>query len=253
MDNRPSAKEKPLTVTDVAKELGYSEKTIRDILNRGELRGTRLRPGGKWLVTREALDSYKEKRGLGPKFENPKTIPKFTKDIDQPTNSSTSDSKTEMGQLSRQHDIAIFQKFENIQNEGQLLSFLSYLDYGYHIWDACAVETLCSFCELSKRESNKYLNLQVQKDSENFITTLGELIFFISRESTNFPDPSDTRLLLHPELRQPHLPQYEIPRNKWRESNKLYDQYEERLFELTNKVRISYSKFRASIRTSLFI
>jgi hypothetical protein len=398
-----SAKEKLLGVPEVAKELSYSEKAIREILNRGELKGTRLRPGGKWLVTRGDLDDFKEKHGIGQKtnkveaehtmkldeqsinaqvswemrkishdegifreadsvlserdvrrivlvlrganainysdltmlesFFNFVYLPathqytikelnddysKFITSLDNLLKftgrhfyPSDTENKTELWvptdkrynfewdietwqryhnlekalnklidrmheaykvyrtsitkilvpleqvtkttQVALQHDIAIFKKFENMLSEQQLLSILSRIEHGYHIWDVSWVDLLCEFGSSSGYESNKYIDSHIQECCDSFRSMVDEFTVFLSKESHNFPDLDDTRLLLRPDLRSPHLPQYKIPKNQRSESKKEYKLLEERLFYLINSVRTTYSTYKATVRQSLFV
>lgn len=49
-----------LTVSELAIELHYDERTIRDMLNEGLIRGRRLKPGGKWLIPRSEVNRFKK-------------------------------------------------------------------------------------------------------------------------------------------------------------------------------------------------
>lgn len=49
-----------LTVEQVAKQMGVSEKTVRNYINRGDLQAYKL--GTAWKITEEALKSFIESK-----------------------------------------------------------------------------------------------------------------------------------------------------------------------------------------------
>jgi hypothetical protein len=59
-----SSREKMYTVQDLMRILKYSDKTIRNMLNLGEIAGLRIGTRGKWLVFKSELDRFK-KEGPG--------------------------------------------------------------------------------------------------------------------------------------------------------------------------------------------
>jgi excisionase family DNA binding protein len=96
------ANEKMYTVQELAMILKYSERSIRNMLNRGEIAGVRIGTRGKWLVPKSEVDRFKK--------EGPSKAP------------------TDRGLLSadaiRQHDIGIFQKSDSIMSELQVRAML---------------------------------------------------------------------------------------------------------------------------------
>ena len=46
----------PFTVKEAAERLSYSVRTVRDMLNSGEMAGSRVRPNGKWLISKYEVD-----------------------------------------------------------------------------------------------------------------------------------------------------------------------------------------------------
>lgn len=57
-DRMPCEKDdkRPMTVGEVAQRLGYSERAVREMLNNGEIDGSRVRPKGKWLIDEAEVD-----------------------------------------------------------------------------------------------------------------------------------------------------------------------------------------------------
>ena len=58
------SKDEILVVADLVKELHYSDRYIRDLLNKGRIKGNKLNERGQWRVTRSELNRFKKGIGL---------------------------------------------------------------------------------------------------------------------------------------------------------------------------------------------
>lgn len=78
-------KDEVLVVADLAKELHYSDRYIRDLLNRGRIKGNKLNERGQWRVLRSELNRFKKEIGLSGKAGLEQTIELESKEQQLPT------------------------------------------------------------------------------------------------------------------------------------------------------------------------
>jgi len=61
-----SPNNKLYTISEVAKGLGYSQRSIRDMLKQGWIQGTRVKPRGKWLISGSEINRFKKEGSFTP-------------------------------------------------------------------------------------------------------------------------------------------------------------------------------------------
>jgi excisionase family DNA binding protein len=96
-DTIPSM-ERMYTVKDLMGILGYSDKTIRNMLNQGEILGERISARSRWLIPESELDRFKRE---GPGKDPADRDLLSTEEI-------------------KEHDIGIFRQGDSIMSEAQI-------------------------------------------------------------------------------------------------------------------------------------
>jgi len=237
--NEASARQKPLGVPEVAKELNYSEKSVREMLNRGDIKGTRIRLGGKWLVTRENLDSYKEEHGLIQR-----TIPEQAEsNLQQDTPTPKQISHVE------NHDIEIFKKSNSIMSEENLLDFLWPLDGGPSIYYYRKAEAVERFLQFFSFVGNQYLDREALRLCNNLCEALRKLEAFLC---DNFRPPQRSGVSDYARLIPGECAHGYYSGEEDSEDEKIYWKYFDELQELNNTCKDCMKQYRAYIRDTLF-
>jgi excisionase family DNA binding protein len=234
------ARQKPLGVPEVAKELSYSEKSIREMLNRGDIKGTRLRPGGKWLITREDLDNYKADRGLEPA--------RVQTESDTRIESQLLEQDPTAAEARRKHDKRIFQDSDAIMSERDILAFLYSLSVGRSRTSSRSLQ-VAKFLTHFNYESNRYLSGELYDLTETLCDALEAISKFTADSFYDTDRTSDGTLFrLYPYFEIVERNQQD--EDKWRRQ---YNIYADELDRLIDTARKACKAYRIAVRETLFL
>ncbi|MGB2814346.1 MAG: helix-turn-helix domain-containing protein [Dehalococcoidales bacterium] len=216
------AKEKMYTVQDLVMILRLSDKSIRKMLNRGEIAGVRAGQRGRWLISKSEVNRFKK--------EGPSIAPKVRELL----------SADEI----RQHDITIFQKGDSIMSEVQVRSILSRImhEQRYGAIDFSMIFDFLCFFHL---RGNNYINEKLRNTRDKLWDSFEELNLFMQ---LNF-EILKRRGFLHDEIRilsyHPDVHGIEKIR-KWEER-------EEKLKQVIESAEVIYNEYRDTVKTVLGI
>jgi len=216
------AKEKMYAVQDLVKILKYSDKTVRNMLKRGEIAGIRIGKRGKWLIPKSELDRFKKE---GPGKE-----------------------QISRGLLSadeiKEHDIGIFQKGDSIMNEVQVEELLRRLKHKQR-YSATDFSMILSFQGFFRFRGNYYINQELRNARDKLWDDFEELMLFMQ---VHF-EILKRRSLFHDEIRilgyHPDVHGTEKIR-KWEER-------EEKLKQVIESAEVIYNEYRDTVKTVLGI
>jgi excisionase family DNA binding protein len=233
------ARQKPLGVPEVAKELSYSERSIREMLNRGDIKATRLRPGGKWLITREDLDNYKADRGLEPALVRTESDTRIEGQLFK--------QDPLVAEARRKRDERIFKDSDAIMSERDLLG----LRVGEGVLEGRSSSIhsqspkLLNFIYHFMPQSNKYLSRELYDLTETLCNSLEALVKFATDDL--YYDSSPTLIRLYPDF-------YPVERNTLDEKRaEQYRMYVDELRKLEASAREAYKAYRIAVREILFL
>jgi len=141
-----------LSVEQLVGILPYSERTIRDMLQDGRIRGTRFGTRGKWFVTKSEVKRFQEHGAL-------------SYDLEQMTDA----------------DKDTFRKSDKIMAETDLIHLLSCLEHDkfYKLDD---YRKLFKFMHYFYYESNSYINPELQRLRSKLWKVLEDLAIFLKVE-----------------------------------------------------------------------
>jgi hypothetical protein len=167
---KPSDSGEILGVPDVAKELHYSERYVRDLLNSGGLKGRRLRERGKWMITRKDLEEFQLKHALIDKPADEPT--KHTPDeaIGVQSNERSNDDIL-------QHDKKIFEDSDAILNEGDVRQIVNGLSSSCRLESDMGIK-LGRIREFFSFEGNQYISDAVNTKCKNLTGAIDKLTDF---------------------------------------------------------------------------
>ena len=216
------AKEKMYTIKDLMKILKYSDRTIRNMLKRGEIAGVRTGTRGRWLVSRIELDRFKKE---GPGKE-------------QITRGLLSADET------KEHDIGIFQKGDSIMSEMQVKELLWRLKYEQR-YSATDFSMILDFLGFFRFRGNYYINQELRNTRDKLWDGFEELMLFMQ---LNF-EILKRRGLFHDELR---ILGYH-PDVHGIEKIKEWEEREEKLKQVIESAEVIYNEYRDTVKTVLGI
>ena len=216
------AKEKMYTVQDLVKILKYSDKTVRNMLKRGEIAGIRIGTRGRWLVPKIELDRFKKE---GPGKE-----------------------QISRGLLSadeiKEHDIRIFQKGDSIMSEAQVEELLWRLKHEQR-YSATDFSMILHFQGFFRFRGNYYINQELRNARDKLWDDFEELMVFMQLHF----EILKRRGLFHDEIRilsyHPDVHGIEKIR-KWEER-------EEKLKQVIESAEVIYNEYRDTVKTVLGI
>ena len=216
------AKEKMYAVQDLVKILKYSDKTVRNMLKRGEIAGVRIGTRGKWLVPKTELERFKKE---GPGKE-----------------------QISRGLLSadeiKEHDIGIFQKGDSIMSEVQVEELLWRLKHEQR-YSATDFSMILSFQGFFRFRGNYYINQELRNARDKLWDDFEELMVFMQLHF----EILKRRGLFHDEIRilgyHPDVHGTEKIR-KWEER-------EEKLKQVIESAEVIYNEYRDTVKTVLGI
>ncbi|MFC2024423.1 helix-turn-helix domain-containing protein [Chloroflexota bacterium] len=249
MDNRYlRPEEELLDIKQLAKETKYSERQVRDMLKRGEIIGGQLRDRGKWVVTRDALNDFKEKRGLLARIGNkePKTIIESTKSVEQNVNAANIQNTQLLF-----HEQKIFRESDDILNENRLDSLVNRLIVGIRFYED-EWQMLAKYLAFFDKVSQRYINANLRELNNRLNQAMERMLHFmeIHSEIVSHGDPRGLKYKLYPggnsERFYDHLT-----------NDKTRPRAERRLGEkvdrLARECQHAYKEYRSSVRETLFL
>ena len=220
-DNIP-AKEKMYTVQDLVKILKYSDRTVRNMLKRGEIAGVRIGTRSRWLISKIELNRFKKE---GPGKE-------------QISRGLLSAEET------KEHDIRIFQKGDSIMSEVQVKELLWRLKHEQR-YSATDFSMICDFLGFFRFRSNYYINQELRNARDKLWDGFEELMLFIQ---LNF-ERLKRRGWFHDEIRilGYHPDVHGIEKiSEWEER-------EEKLKQVVESAEVIYNEYRDTVKTVLGI
>ena len=216
------AKEKMYTVRDLVKILKYSDKTLRNMLKRGEIAGIRIGTRGRWLVSKSELDRFKKE---GPGKEQ---ISRGLLSADE----------------TKEHDIRIFQKGDSIMSEVQVKELLWRLKHEQR-YSATDFSMILDFVGFFHFRGNYYINQELRNARDKLWAGFEELLLFIQ---LNF-EILKRRGWFHDEIR---ILGYH-PDVHGIEKIKEWEKREEKLRQVIESAEVIYDEYRDTIKTVLGI
>lgn len=220
-DNIP-AKEKMYTVQDLVKILKYSDRTVRNMLKRGEIAGVRIGTRSRWLVSKIELDRFKKE---GPGKEQ---ISRGLLSADE----------------TKEHDIRIFQKGDSIMSEVQVEELLWRLEHEQR-YSATDFSMIFDFLEFFHFRGNYYINQELRNARDKLWDGFEELMLFIQ---LNF-EILKRRGWFHDEIR---ILEYH-PDVHGNEKIREWEEREEKLKQAIESAEVIYNEYRDTVITVLGI
>ena len=184
MKNNAYYGDKVLRVTEVASELNYSVRHIRELLQSGRIRGSKFNELGEWRVTRGELDRFKRSVGLHSedKIGDSKSMEEKI----------TLNYEIRLRERAKNIDEKTFKKAGRIISERELKNFLVTLELHYY-YELSTYVKLIRLWDLLNLESNSYIDRVVRRLCEKLCDALNEIIIFLKLESVENQLQSDSR------------------------------------------------------------
>jgi excisionase family DNA binding protein len=220
-DTIPS-RERMYTVKDLMKILGYSDKTIRNMLKQGEILGERIKERGRWLVPENELDRFK-KEGPGKDPTGRELL-------------STEEIK--------EHDIGKFREADSIMGEVQVLDLLWRLQHVQR-YSANDFSMLLDFQRFFHLISNYYINKELREARKKLWGGFEKLITFMQ---VNF-ETSKRAGWFHDEIRMLDYHPDVHGMDKFTEYEVLVDD----LKQVVESAEVIYNKYRDTVKRILGI
>jgi excisionase family DNA binding protein len=156
--------------------LGYSDKTIRNMLNQGEILGERISGRSKWLIPESELDRFK-REGPGKDPANQDLL-------------STEEIK--------EHDIGIFRQGDSIMSEAQVKHLFWRLKHTLR-YSKTDFSMLFDYQLFFHFRGNYYINKELRNARDKLYGSFEELMLFILYKGGLFRD--EIRILrYHPDV-----------------------------------------------------
>lgn len=217
-----AAKEELYTVKDLTGILKYSDRSIRDMLNEGKIKGLRVGDRGKWLVPESEIARFKKE---GPR--ETQTTPALI---------STEDIK--------KHDTRMFRQADSIMSEAQVKDLLLRLKIGQRC-SGTDFDMLLNFVRVLHFSSDNYINPELRDIRKKLYITAKKLIIFIKLNFETMQKAS----LFHDEVRWLKY----RPNIAGVDRRTEYQDLEEKLNQLADSTEEIYCKYRDTVKKALAI
>jgi excisionase family DNA binding protein len=233
-----------LTVSEVAEEIRYCDRWVRELLKRGELPGKRTGKRAKWLVTRGALNEYKLRHGLLQESES-----KGKQSLLQPMqiDREAADISNMNHQRISRHDRKIFRESDNILNENRLDSLIVGNRFYQDEWQMLA-EYLIFFDKVSQR----YIDSDLRELCKTSNRAMERLLHFmeIHHEIVSSGEARGLLYKLYPGGDSERFYDYLTNDNT---RPRAETRFGEKVDRLAKECQHAYKEYRSGVRETLFL
>jgi hypothetical protein len=232
-----------ISLSELAQQVPYSDRKLRQMLIDGEIQGFQIKPHGKWIIESDEVE--KLIRG-GIEKEKPRAK------ISEAEIEQQSKPSPDQVVLVRQHDIEIFNKSDAIMSEAKLKNFLWPLDGGPPIYYYSQADYVSQYLDFFSYVGNQYIDTELKTINQTLCDALTELGTFLHHE---FRTPDR---ITHGDEKYSRLIPGELSHMHYSgegdmEDDKRYWNYFEQLQTLNNKCKECFNKYRIYISETLFL